>query len=140
MQSFNTLTKNKAQARQSWQVILLKQNLVKNTAQALPWQRILLKQNLVKNTDQTIPWQGILKEDAGEENRVKDREAPGHHVDLNEDEVHLNDDEVHDDVDLKKVEIVDEGHLSRFAKLGLSSTSFLLNAHTHRMFPEKICC
>ena len=36
-----------------------------------------------------------------------------------------------------RVEIEDEGHLSRFAKLGLSSTSFLLNAHTHRMFPEK---
>ena len=32
----------------------------------------------------------------------------------------------------------DEGHLSRFAKLGLSSTSFLLNAHTHRIFPETI--
>merc|ERR1719490_693413 len=30
----------------------------------------------------------------------------------------------------------DEGHLSRFAKLGLSSTSFLLNAHTHRIFPK----
>ena len=52
---------------------------------------------LIKNTALIIPWQGILEEDAGEENRVKDREAPGHHVDLNEDEVHLNDDEVHDE-------------------------------------------
>ena len=38
---------------------------------------------------------------------------------------------------MMRVEIEDEGHLSRFAKLGLSSTSFLLNAHTHRMFPAK---
>ena len=62
---------------------------------------------LIKNTALIIPWQGILEEDTGEENCVKDREAPGHHVDhhhhhhhhvdLDEDEVHLNDDEVHDE-------------------------------------------
>ena len=30
-----------------------------------------------------------------------------------------------------------ERYLRRFAKLGLSSTSFLLNAQTQRMFPAK---
>ena len=50
------------------------------------WPKILLKQNLVKNTAEAIPWQGILEEDAGEENCVKDREAPGDEVDLDDDQ------------------------------------------------------
>ena len=47
---------------------------------------------------EAIPWQGILEEYAGEENRVKDREAPGDQLDLVDGEVDV--DENGDEVDL----------------------------------------
>ena len=55
----------------------------------------------------------------------------GNHDD--DDGVDDDDDAVEDDDEDDETE--DGSHLSRFAKLGLSSTSFLLNAHTQRIFP-----